>query len=226
MLLAAGKICGPERELLPPYGSYTPTFMEVSMSAQGTLPALPEQDGVEFRHVVRFPGYCVGTDGSVWTCLAQVKRTGRRSGFQTVMTTSWLQMKTTAGRYGYHAVYLQRDKKMYARRVHRLVLEVFVSSCPPGTEVNHKDGNKSNNRATNLEWVTRSENCKHAYRLGLRKPTSLARENNPAAKLTRVLARKVRALSGVLSQRAIARRFGVSRNCIRLILIGETWREE
>lgn len=55
--------------------------------------------------------------------------------------------------------------------MHRLVALAYLGN-PTGNkiEVNHKDGVKSNNKLDNLEWVTRSENRKHAYRIGLRKP--------------------------------------------------------
>ena len=56
--------------------------------------------------------------------------------------------------------------------IHNLVAEAF---CPKGSEelvVNHKDGDKFNNRSDNLEWVTRSENDRHAFALGLRYSTS------------------------------------------------------
>jgi hypothetical protein len=55
--------------------------------------------------------------------------------------------------------------------VHRAVAECFMGACPSGLEVNHKDGNKLNNCAENLEYVTRSVNQKHAVRLGLSKPS-------------------------------------------------------
>lgn len=55
--------------------------------------------------------------------------------------------------------------------LHRFIAELFVPNPEHKTEVNHRDGNKLNNRADNLEWVTRSENQKHAYKLGLQKPS-------------------------------------------------------
>ena len=54
--------------------------------------------------------------------------------------------------------------------VHRLVALAFVDNPNGYNDVNHIDGNKQNNVWTNLEWVTRSENQKHAYRIGLQKP--------------------------------------------------------
>lgn len=53
------------------------------------------------------------------------------------------------------------------RLLHRVIAQAFVENNEGKPEVNHIDGNKSNNRADNLEWVTREENLRHAYETGL-----------------------------------------------------------
>lgn len=58
-------------------------------------------------------------------------------------------------------------KKKDQRIVHQLVAEAFIGSCPPGKQVNHKSGDKSDNRPENLEYVTASENIRHSFRLAL-----------------------------------------------------------
>lgn len=55
--------------------------------------------------------------------------------------------------------------------VHRLVADSFYDGDHTNMDVNHRDGNRTNNELSNLEWVTRKYNIDHAYRYGLKLPT-------------------------------------------------------
>lgn len=66
--------------------------------------------------------------------------------------------------HGYLQVGLTKAGKQKFFRVHTLVARAFLGECPPGYEVNHKSetGDKTDNRADNLEYVTKSQNIRHA----------------------------------------------------------------
>jgi hypothetical protein len=68
--------------------------------------------------------------------------------------------------------------KRKAYQAHSLVAKYFCQNKHNYIEVNHIDGDKTNNHPQNLEWVTRSENLKHAYKLGLRPRKTKATESN------------------------------------------------
>lgn len=68
---------------------------------------------------------------------------------------------------GYLRVFLCRGSRAHTRYVHILVASAFHGPAPEDMEVNHKDTNKANNRADNLEYMTRLENVRHATALGL-----------------------------------------------------------
>ena len=121
---------------------------------------------------------------------------------------------------GYLVVGLSGSGKWKCARVHQLVAAAFIGPCPDGCAVNHNDGNKENNHADNLEYVTPSENQQHAKKLGLR--TVRVGERNPMAKLTPEDIRKIKALRhATLGE--LAKRFKVSKQTICDIRAGRTW---
>lgn len=73
---------------------------------------------------------------------------------------------------GYLHVGLTINKKVKRMRVHRLVAIAFIPNLENKPYVNHIDGNRQNNKVSNLEWCTPSENAQHAVKTGLRKKTT------------------------------------------------------
>jgi hypothetical protein len=78
-------------------------------------------------------------------------------------------LKCSLTSHGYVRTAEREGTRYVEKLVHRLVAEVFLGPCPEGKCVNHKNGNKADNRIENLEYVTRKENSNHAASIGLYK---------------------------------------------------------
>lgn len=112
--------------------------------------------------------------------------------------------------------------------VHRLVAECFIPNPDNKRIVNHKDGNKSNNNASNLEWATSSENNRHAFRTGLKTPTMHIGKDNWNSKLDEYKAEWIKEhyIKGdkTYGQTALARKFGVAQSSIWAVINNKSWR--
>lgn len=115
----------------------------------------------EWREVQLSPNYEVSNLGRVRSKDRKVTQFGHKKNYTRIMKGRILQPRKQNA--GYLVVWLSIDGKKKAITIHRLVAAAFVDGN--GNDVNHKDGNKMNNRAENLEWVSRSENIRHAYRV-------------------------------------------------------------
>lgn len=129
-------------------------------------------------------------------------------------------------RKDYLAVQLWKDGKQRQFLVHCVVAAAFIGPVPPGKEVNHDDGDKKNCAASNLEYLTRSENMEHAYATGLRTAVVPFGEQHHNAKLTQAAADQIRQryVPGVVSLKMLAREFGVDHKTIHSVVSGKTWR--
>lgn len=132
------------------------------------------------------------------------------------------QMIGGVGRDGYRHGIIGRRNIDY----HKVVADCFIPNPKKLRDVNHKNGNKLDNRVENLERVTHSENVIHAYKTGLAKKQ--LGESHHSHKLTR---QDVEYIRSVYSKRdphygavALSNKFGVDRTTIFDIVNGKTWR--
>lgn len=120
---------------------------------------------------------------------------------------------------GYLQVGLTNSSGRKSKTVHQLLARAFIGEPPPGMQVNHKDGVKTNNRIGNFEYTTSAGNTRHAIALGL---INNYGENSTSAKLTNAEVVEIKQLrsSGVTLKR-IAEKFQVATGTVHRIVNGK-----
>lgn len=175
----------------------------------------------EFREIPGYPPrYIAGSDGRVYTTINTRCRplpVPRPLSERTI----WC---------GYRVVQLRLDGKNANRLAHVLIALAFLGPRN-GLEVNHRDGDKTNNLPGNLEYVTRRENVNHAFNLGLRNHArgerigraALTADQIPAIRQDVAAVRaNGRAPNGAMA--ALAKKYGVTASALDHIARGNCWR--
>lgn len=180
-------------------GNTTKEYFDVELSEE-------DYDNEEWKPLVRYPMY-------------QISKFGRVGNIKTERV-----LKLCVNSSGYKKVVLN-GKNEY---VHRLVAETFIPNPHNLPEVNHKDGNKWNNCVDNLEWVSKSDNAKHAFDLGLRSVSGYTRYK-VSQSAHRFGADEIEEIEQMhcsgMTKQEIADKIGCYSSVICNILNGKTYRE-
>jgi len=133
-------------------------------------------------------------------------------------------LRTRLDKDGYEIARLFYKVKVFYKKVHRLVLIAFEGENCLRRIVNHKDGNKTNNKLDNLEWATTKENVQHMYRTGLKKIGMHYNcgEKAHKAKLNKEIVLCIRKSNE--NALFLSEKYGVTRNTIYYILNNKTWK--
>lgn len=161
-----------------------------------------------WKQIIGFPEYEIDTLGRVW---------------------SWYRLKylKSSTTNGYHQLSLCNGCKTYTKRVHILVLENFIGKKPYGYEARHLDGNKDNNKLSNLKWGTKKENGEDRVRHGRSKGIKVNQgELHGMSKLTE---RDVRMIvymykTGLFTQQEIANVYNICQVQVSYIINKKFWK--
>lgn len=135
-----------------------------------------------------------------------------------------IMINTSLNNHGYKRMCFNCDGKQKTIEIHRLVAFAFVDGYREGYTVNHKDGNRLNNDASNLEWCTIKENLQHAHRTGLIKVNKGEQCHQAKLKSTDVIEIIRLNKEYKLSQAKLSVKYNVSKGTIQNIIDGKTWK--
>jgi len=136
------------------------------------------------------------------------------------------ELKSFPIKSGYHKLRLKKDNIGKSCYVHRLLAHAFIGD-PAGMDINHKDGDKSNNVLWNIEIVTRTENMAHARENGLHNPSKNGSHLSKALSDEEVLAARAEYVPKKRGYgcNVLAKKYGVAETTMWNILSGRTYTE-
>ena len=113
---------------------------------------LQDKHAAQYQTISDYPKYQACKNGTIWSL--DYNHTKKKK-----------QLRTYPDKDGYRYVVLRINGNKYVKRVHVLILMTFLEKPSTIHQCNHKNGIRNDNRVENLEWVTPSENCLHAFRV-------------------------------------------------------------
>lgn len=140
----------------------------------------------------------------------------------TVLRHGIREISQSISTHGYAKVYTGKPHNRMVF-VHRLVAMAWCDGYAEGLQVNHRDGNKLNNHASNLEWVTASRNNAHAHASGLRGDAGIGSRNSMARLKERDVAEIKASLKAGYPPRRIANWHKVHPSTVYAIASGRAW---
>lgn len=162
-----------------------------------------------------------------YTNLYEVSSLGRvKSVSKTIGITKFKRLKSRIlkphiSQVGYRSVGLTHNMKGLTHTIHSMVAKAFIPNPENKRTVNHKDGNKLNNRLYNLEWNTDYENIHHAIDTGLHNQLG---ENGHTSRLKEFQVLEIREKCKTLPHKVIAKEYGIANSCVSAINIRRIWK--
>ncbi len=140
----------------------------------------------------------------------------------TVFSISKKKLLGTINKQGYLTTSLFWQGKNYKFKIHEII--AFAGGLGvTGNTINHIDGNKLNNRLSNLEAISITENIRHAFQIGLSIPPLAYGEYSSKAKLCKSQVEDIKKSYSDSSYRKLAKKYGVVHTTIRDIIKGRSW---
>lgn len=185
--------------------------------------SLEDLPGEIWKDVIEFEG---GYEISNFGRLKSLKRIAKTHNLYKDIERTYPERIIRAGldSAGYPIVKLSAFGRMKRTSLHRLVTTAFIPNPENKPEVNHKNGIKTDARLENLEWVTNSENQKHAYKIGLQNANHVRGEESNWVKLTELQVIEIKILlSKKVTLKEIGKIYNVHFSTIWYIKTGKNW---
>ena len=216
---------------------FAPSAADLAKKFLASLPSLTTEDA-EMKSQIDSAYFTLMDDEKIWLSLEdlpheewrdvrdyeglyQVSNLGR---VKSISYENEKIRKPVLCKPGYFSMVLYKNNLPQSARIHVLVAQAFIPNPKNKAYVNHKDGNKLNNRLENLEWLTPSENLRHALDTGLKK----SGHEHSLAKFTKEEVLYIRRIcipgDPEFGISALARKFGVCIATISEIYHGETYK--